>query len=666
MKSPKVGPKLTSGTLQSVFANQDFLRAPSIPESGEGTKESNLILRELIETNRILVEVQKQLALDFANRIAERKKNLSSMRRDLLRLRKKEKEEGIEKINKDSSFLNKAFDKVTKPAKGLFDRLKEFFALLLTGILTSAAFKWLRDPANRMKLAEFFDFIGKHWKWIVGIIVGGLLLQPILSLMGAVGGLTSIIARLWPRRGPGGRGGPRGGLPGGSCLSFLCEGASVAVSSIVSLLLGASIFWKGLNLGLPKLGLPDWVLNPKGKPIWEGAFASFREKLDVKWNNLVGDLDARWDSFMPKFMTWEESIQDLRNKWAATQLAFEKFTDWETQLSNLRTSLASIHADFAPIRDGIGELTDLVPKKVSEGFQNVFQSLKTYVMEGGLKADFDAAISTLQGIGTWAANIAWTILAIGAATLINGLLGTNFDFGLSAAFADGGLVEKYAKGGRTKKKKPCCTSCGLGFSVGKMALGGPLEGPSHAAGGIPIEVEGGEYVIRKSNVNNFTLPILDDINYNAAQMWNSFESGVKTQLNNNLEQANINSKFNGVITSFYNQLQRISQEQNHIGGELATVGSLNGSSVSPTIESHHVDVIVQPEKNLKRSRRTISSIDTEGRSTTIDARKTVEAPKQVEVNPNAVTIGEDITPRTNDSYNAKRLSEAFLVYGIMG
>ena len=261
----------------------------------------------------------------------------------------------------------------------------------------------------------------------------------------------------------------------------------------------------------------------------------------------------------------------------------------------------------------------------------------------------------------------WPVIAGAAITKsILGAFAVGGGLQLQGAFADGGLVEKYAKGGRTKKKKPCCTSCGLGFSVGKMALGGPLEGPSHAAGGIPIEVEGGEYVIRKSNVNNFTLPILDDINYNAAQMWNSFESGVKTQLNNNLEQANINSKFNGVITSFYNQLQRISQEQNHIGGELATVGSLNGSSVSPTIESHHVDVIVQPEKNLKRSRRTISSIDTEGRSTTIDARKTVEAPKQVEVNPNAVTIGEDITPRTNDSYNAKRLSEAFLVYGIMG
>ncbi len=664
MKSPKVGPKLTSGTLQSVFANQDFLRAPSIPESGEGTKESNLILRELIETNRILVEVQKQLALDFANRIAERKKSLSSMRRDLLRLRKKEKEEGIEKINKDSSFLNKAFDKVTKPAKGLFDRLKEFFALLLTGILTSAAFKWLKDPVNRMKLAEFFDFIGKHWKWIVGIIVGGLLLQPILGLMGAVGGLASIIARFWPKKGPRG---PGGGLPGGGCLSFLCETATSPVFALSAFLLGVgSPFWDLLKKGLPKLGLPGWVLNPKGKPVWEGAFASFVKWSKEKLNNLVSDLDARWANFMPKFMTWEESIQDLRDKWAATQLAFEKFTDWETHLSNLESSLASISADFEPIRDGLGDLTDLVTTKVSEGFQNVVQSLKTYVMEGGLKADFDRAVKALQGIGTWVVKIAWTIVAIGAATLINGLLGTNFDFGPSAAFADGGLVEKYAKGGRTKKKKPCCTSCGLGFSAGKMALGGRLEGPSHAAGGIPIEAEGGEYVIRKSNVNNFTLPILDDINYNAAQMWNSFESGVKTQLNNNLEQANINSKFNGVITSFYNQLQRISQEKNHIGGELATVGSLNGSSVSPTIESHHVDVIVQPEKNLKRSRRTISSIDTEGRTTTIDARKTVQAPKQVEVNSNAVTIGEDITPRTNDSYNAKRLSEAFLVYGIMG
>ena len=46
----------------------------------------------------------------------------------------------------------------------------------------------------------------------------------------------------------------------------------------------------------------------------------------------------------------------------------------------------------------------------------------------------------------------------------------------------------------------------------KYVKGGKLNGKSHAKGGIPIEVEGGEYVIKKSSVNKDTEPILKEIN----------------------------------------------------------------------------------------------------------------------------------------------------------
>jgi hypothetical protein len=45
-----------------------------------------------------------------------------------------------------------------------------------------------------------------------------------------------------------------------------------------------------------------------------------------------------------------------------------------------------------------------------------------------------------------------------------------------------------------------------------MNKGGKLEGPSHEEGGIPIEVEGGEFIIKKDSVNDDTLPILREIN----------------------------------------------------------------------------------------------------------------------------------------------------------
>ena len=46
----------------------------------------------------------------------------------------------------------------------------------------------------------------------------------------------------------------------------------------------------------------------------------------------------------------------------------------------------------------------------------------------------------------------------------------------------------------------------------KYVKGGKLNGKSHKEGGIPIEVEGGEYVIKKDSVNEQTEPILKEIN----------------------------------------------------------------------------------------------------------------------------------------------------------
>ena len=46
----------------------------------------------------------------------------------------------------------------------------------------------------------------------------------------------------------------------------------------------------------------------------------------------------------------------------------------------------------------------------------------------------------------------------------------------------------------------------------RYVKGGKTNGPSHAKGGIPIEVEGGEYIIKKDSVNAETQPILEKIN----------------------------------------------------------------------------------------------------------------------------------------------------------
>ena len=46
----------------------------------------------------------------------------------------------------------------------------------------------------------------------------------------------------------------------------------------------------------------------------------------------------------------------------------------------------------------------------------------------------------------------------------------------------------------------------------KYISGGALYGPSHENGGIPIEAEGGEFIIKNGSVNDSTLDMLEYIN----------------------------------------------------------------------------------------------------------------------------------------------------------
>tara|TARA_Y100000593_G_scaffold18369_1_gene36675 strand:- start:216 stop:413 length:198 start_codon:yes stop_codon:yes gene_type:complete len=46
----------------------------------------------------------------------------------------------------------------------------------------------------------------------------------------------------------------------------------------------------------------------------------------------------------------------------------------------------------------------------------------------------------------------------------------------------------------------------------KYPMGGFLEGDPHDEGGIPIEAEGGEFIIKKDSVNRSTIDMLEYIN----------------------------------------------------------------------------------------------------------------------------------------------------------
>ena len=64
------------------------------------------------------------------------------------------------------------------PAKGIFDKLLEFFGIVLTGFIANKAFDWLKNK-NREKITGILNWIGKNWKILTGLFVIGKLLGPI-------------------------------------------------------------------------------------------------------------------------------------------------------------------------------------------------------------------------------------------------------------------------------------------------------------------------------------------------------------------------------------------------------------------------------------------------------------------------------------------------------
>tara|TARA_R100000742_G_C4278382_1_gene101113 strand:+ start:320 stop:1384 length:1065 start_codon:yes stop_codon:yes gene_type:complete len=129
----------------------------------------------LIETNSILSEIQKQLALDFAYRIAKEDDELKGLQKS-----SEERDSISKKLGVSSSPLGKVTNKVISPIKGIFQQIFQFLLWIGGGFLLN---KILKDP----KKFNIFDF--KNWKkWgtnfinmISNIRIGNIRISKVIS-----------------------------------------------------------------------------------------------------------------------------------------------------------------------------------------------------------------------------------------------------------------------------------------------------------------------------------------------------------------------------------------------------------------------------------------------------------------------------------------------------
>lgn len=155
--------------------------------------ENSPVEQSLAETNRILTEIQNQLAIDFAMRIAKEKDTLEKTKKEESKKKFSLREKSVEGLKKIGGAVDGVVNKVSAPIKNVFERITEFFKIILTGIVLNKAFEWLQDEGNRQKLDRIFEFVGKYWKEIAGTLLGIKLATTIASLWGTISLIAGIL-----------------------------------------------------------------------------------------------------------------------------------------------------------------------------------------------------------------------------------------------------------------------------------------------------------------------------------------------------------------------------------------------------------------------------------------------------------------------------------------
>lgn len=221
----------------------------------------------LIETNRVLVEIQNQLAIDFSTRIAEDRKQIGETKKQKFRKAAFNKEAALESVQSIGKGLFRQVDKVLTPAKSLFQKIIEFFKTILTGIIVNNVLNWLSKKENQQKLKVFLQFLADHWKWILGTLIAGKLLSGLLGVIGVVKRIKGAIDLL---KGKGKLPGGGGGSPM-DCSSILrCLKTSPEFANVLSYYMKSNPKVYGTIEGIAKGAVPlpmPPLVGPAGVPL---------------------------------------------------------------------------------------------------------------------------------------------------------------------------------------------------------------------------------------------------------------------------------------------------------------------------------------------------------------------------------------------------------------
>ena len=152
---------------------------------------------EIAEINNVLSGIAEFIKKDYDDRIkneedkTDRLKDLESKRDQ------KEQEKGLESSKKTGEKIAKKSSGIIQPVQSIFGKLLNAVAAIGIGIGGTAIFDYFSNPENFQKLNGFFDFIQRHWKWVLGglgVIAAIAIVGPIIAIGSAIAGVVTALA----------------------------------------------------------------------------------------------------------------------------------------------------------------------------------------------------------------------------------------------------------------------------------------------------------------------------------------------------------------------------------------------------------------------------------------------------------------------------------------
>lgn len=126
----------------------------------------------LSEINQTIQDIGNALSLDFSQRITATNKDIKKIKDDEAKRQTAAKEAAIESVKKIGKAGTGVFNKLTAPVKSVFDKIKEFFGLIFTGIVANKALDWLKDEKNIEKMGGILNFGLKVLPFLIVGVLG--------------------------------------------------------------------------------------------------------------------------------------------------------------------------------------------------------------------------------------------------------------------------------------------------------------------------------------------------------------------------------------------------------------------------------------------------------------------------------------------------------------